>query len=240
MTEHYGVLTVGSVTSGTVAVGEQVTGAGVAASTGIEDHLSGSGPGSTWLVNNAQTVAGDMRMEATPLNVRYHYVVGATANRGFFTIQPSGAFGFDNNPGAFSYAGGTAAAALGLTQAVGALNSASSGFPASAAAYMSNLIQNETSSKFGSFQVTADSLVQLDPAYQGDMAAWAQSTGGLYTFLRKTDSTPPAGSLATTSQSFDAWSVLSSGGGLPSSLDISTVTTPPPFIAVGSGGHGAG
>ena len=86
MTEHYGVLTVGSVTSGTVAVGEQVTGAGVAASTGIEDHLSGSGPGSTWLVNNAQTVAGDMRMEATPLNVRYHYVVGATANRGFFTI----------------------------------------------------------------------------------------------------------------------------------------------------------
>ena len=157
MTEHYGVLTVGSVTSGTVTVGEQVTGAGVAASTGIEDHLSGSGPGSTWLVNNAQTVAGDMRMKATPLNVRYHYVVGATANRGFFTIQPSGAFGFDNNPGAFSYAGGTAAAALGLTQAVGALDSASSGFPASAAAYMSNLIQNETSSKFGSFQVTANS-----------------------------------------------------------------------------------
>ena len=58
MTESYGVLTVGSVTSGTVADGEQVTGAGVASLTAIDGNLSGSGLGSKWLVNNAQTVAG--------------------------------------------------------------------------------------------------------------------------------------------------------------------------------------
>ena len=58
MTETYGVLTVGSVVSGTVAVGERVTGAGVRPipMTAIDANISGSGPGSTWLVNNAQTV----------------------------------------------------------------------------------------------------------------------------------------------------------------------------------------
>ena len=61
MTETYGVLTVGAVTSGTVAVGQQVTGAGVLPLTAIVSNLSGSGPGSTWLVDNAQTVAGRPR-----------------------------------------------------------------------------------------------------------------------------------------------------------------------------------
>ena len=59
MTETYGVLTVGAVNSGTVAVGQEVTGAGVLPLTAIDANLSGSGPGSTWLVDNAQTVAGD-------------------------------------------------------------------------------------------------------------------------------------------------------------------------------------
>ncbi len=67
MTETYGVLTVGSVTSGTVADGEQVAGAGAASPTAIDGNLSGSGAGSTWLVNNAQTVAGEnMTMTAPP------------------------------------------------------------------------------------------------------------------------------------------------------------------------------
>ena len=76
--------------------------------------------------------------------------------------------------------------------------------------------------------------MKLDPAYQGDLAAWAQSTGGLYTFLHQTNSTPPAGSNAT-SQSFDAYSLLSSSGGVSSSLAVHTVTTATPFIAVGHG-----
>ena len=53
MTETYGVLTVGAVNSGTVAVGQEVTGAGVLPLTAIDGNLSGSGPGSTWIVNNA-------------------------------------------------------------------------------------------------------------------------------------------------------------------------------------------
>ena len=57
MTESYGKLTVGSVTSGAVGVGQELTGAGVASLTAIDSKLSGSGAGSTWVVNNAQTVA---------------------------------------------------------------------------------------------------------------------------------------------------------------------------------------
>jgi Protein of unknown function (DUF3383) len=59
MTESYGVLTVGSVTAGAVGVGEEVAGAGVLPQMGIDSNLSGSGAGSTWVVNNAQTVARD-------------------------------------------------------------------------------------------------------------------------------------------------------------------------------------
>jgi hypothetical protein len=45
------VLTVGTVSSGTVAIGQQLTGTNVVANTCIE-----SGSGTTWIVNNSQTV----------------------------------------------------------------------------------------------------------------------------------------------------------------------------------------
>ena len=97
------MLTVGAATFGTVAVGQEVTGAGVLPLTAIDGNLSGNGPGSTWLVNNAQTVAGEnMTMTAAPLNVQYHSIVGATANHDYFDVQPNGDFGYDYNPGSLS------------------------------------------------------------------------------------------------------------------------------------------
>jgi hypothetical protein len=199
MTESYGVLTVGSVNSGTVADGQQVTGAGVLPLTAIEDNLSGSGAGSTWLVNNAQTVAPEsVTNMATPLTVTYNTVVGATANRDYFEVQPSPDFGFDHNPSSLSYMGGTAAAALGLTQASGALDSTPGGQQTSASEFMNNLVQNENG-QFGSFQATWPQLAEEDPEYLGDLAAWAQSTDGLYQFLSGyIGATPPAGSITPT------------------------------------------
>ena len=82
MTESYGVLTIGSVSSGTVADGEQVTDASgqVIPDTAIESNLSGSGAGSTWLVNNALTVSSEnMTMTAAPLSVVYTAITGDTA-----------------------------------------------------------------------------------------------------------------------------------------------------------------
>ena len=228
MTESYGVLTVGSVTSGTVADGEEVTGAGVASLTAIDGNLSGSGAGSTWLVNNAQTVAPEnMTMTAPPLTVYYHSVIGATANRDYFEVQPNGDFGFDHNPSSLSYMGGTAAAALGLTQAAGALNSTPGGQQTSAAAFMNNLVQNETS-QFGSFQATWGQLAQEDPEFLSDLAAWAQSTGGLYQFMSQfTGVTPPAGSSRLTPNPAGAnFSVLDTTTQTPFQIDGTSYSGP--------------
>jgi hypothetical protein len=198
MTESYGVLTVGAVTSGTVAVGEKVTGAGVQTAnpiTAIDANISGSGSGSKWLVNNAQTVpAENMTMTATPLVVNYISLGGATEPRNFFEIQPNGQFGYDYNQSTLSFASGTLADELYLTQASYALDSFYGGRLPAAPAFMNNLVQSEYS-QFGSFQATWETLARLDPNYLGDLAEWAQSTGYLYTFLNQwTNTTSPAGS----------------------------------------------
>lgn len=50
-------LTIGTLTTGAIVVGQYVYGTGVAAGTKIVANLSGTGSGSTWTVNNSQTVA---------------------------------------------------------------------------------------------------------------------------------------------------------------------------------------
>ena len=201
MTETYGVLTVGAVNSGTIAVGQEVTGAGVLPLTAIEGNLSGSGPGSTWLVDNAQTVAGEnLTMTAAPLTVVLDWnnksIIGATANNDFFDVAPTGSFGFDHNPSSLSYMSGTAATALGLTQESGAINSSPGGQQPTASEFMNNLVQNEDS-QFSSFQNMMGSAA-AGPTYLANLAAWAQSSDG-YRFLSKsTSNTPPAGSSAPT------------------------------------------
>ena len=50
-------LTIGGTFSGTVSVGQYVVGTGVAFGTKITGSISGTGLGSTWTVNNSQTVA---------------------------------------------------------------------------------------------------------------------------------------------------------------------------------------
>ena len=84
--------------------------------------------------------------------------VGETENNDFFEIQPNGFFGFDQNPSSLSYMSGTAADALGLTQASGAINSTPGGQHPTTAQYLNNIVQNETTSsanrQFGSFQTT--------------------------------------------------------------------------------------
>src|SRR3984957_2085704 len=219
MTESYGVLTVGSVISGDVAVGEQVAGAGVLPLTAIDDNLSGSGPGSTWLVNNAQTVAGEnMTMNPTPLTVTLESDVGATENNDYFKISTNGDFLHDHNPSTLSFMSGTAAAALGLTQASGAIDSTPGGELPLPSAFMNNLVQNENG-QFGSFQ-SYTVLNQGGPDIQGGMAAWAQSTDGLYTFSSQTTTTSPAGASAPTTDPAGTYSAA--GASAPTLADPGT------------------
>ncbi len=207
MTESYGVLTIGSVSSGTVADGEQVTDASgqVIPDTAIESNLSGSGAGSTWLVNNALTVSSEnMTMTAAPLSVVYTAITGDTANRGYFSIQQNGDFNF--NSSSLTYATGSAAAALGLTQAAGASLSPVGTSITSASAFLNNLVQTENG-QFGSFQSTWQQLALESPQQTAALQAWAQSTGGQYQFLQNsTSNTPPAGASTPTIDPPGTWS----------------------------------
>ena len=191
MTETYGVLKVGAVNSGTVALGQEVATADVPPLTGIEYNLSGNGPGSTWIVNNApaQTVTGDITTTAPPLLVNWNGnnnpIIGATENHDFFEIMPNGSFGFDQNPSSVSYASGTAAAALRLTQKTGAIDSSHGGQHPTTAQYM-----NDTVNEYGQFGSFETDIPRAAPA----LAAWAQSTGYKFIPIVAAKSTPPAGS----------------------------------------------
>ena len=188
MKETYGVLTIGAVTSGAVAVGDEVSGAGIPPLTAILADL-GNGQ---WLVNNAVNVTGDITITAPPLTVKNNFVTGATQNNQFFEIQPNGAFGFDQNPSSLSYATGTAADALGLSQAVGAIDSTPGGQHPTITEYMDSVL-TETNQlgqpvQFGSFQTN-------DPRLEAGLATWAASSAGAgLQFIASTSTTTPAGS----------------------------------------------
>jgi len=193
LTETYGLLAIGAVNSGAVAVGQQVTDAtgGVLPDTAIQAHLSGSGAGSAWVVNKAETVASEtMTMTGAPLNVVYRPIHGGTIHSGAFWIQQNGAFNFASS--AITYAGGTAAAPLGLTQASGAYLSSPGQVVTSPSRWMDDFVRT-MSADWASFQTTFDPDAGASPpTYKNSLAAWAQSTGGRHQYLDGyTDATPP-------------------------------------------------
>ncbi len=118
-----------------------------------------------------------MTMTATPLSVNSIRSSAQPQIATFSMFEPNGAFGYDHNPSSLSYMSGTAAAALGLTQASGAIDSTPGGQQPTASEFMNNLVQNENS-QFGSFQSNVGRN-GADPEYLADLAAWAQSTDGL-------------------------------------------------------------
>jgi hypothetical protein len=209
LTETYGVLTIGTVTSGTVAVGEQVTDAtgDVYSLTAIGANLSGSGNGSTWVVETAQDVLPEaMTMTAAPLLVTYKPISGATVNSASFWIEENG--NFPDLASSMTYASGTAAALLGLTQSTGAYLSTPGQLATSPSAWMSNIVQNE-SDEFSSFQTT----FSPDSSKAASLAAWAQSTGGEFQYLENsTTATPPIVPSSSAAEIVDPAGTYSSAG----------------------------
>jgi hypothetical protein len=190
LTASYGVLRVGSTSSGKVEIGQQVTGPGILSNTAIEAHLGGN----TWLVNFAQTVASrKMTMTGAPLSVEYTSVTGKTEDRGFFSVQQNGDYLY--NSSSLTYMAGTAANSLGLTQAFGAyLMSQGEIVPptvASISAWMDNLVKHETD-QFFSFQTTWDPADSIPPGEAAALEAWVKSTDGQFTYLKGySANTPP-------------------------------------------------
>jgi hypothetical protein len=213
MTDNYGVLTVGSASSGKVKVGQKVSAAGVLPDTAIQARLPG---GNEWVVNRAQNVTShNLTMIGAPLTVSYNAVRGATDNSGFFEIQQNGYFNYISS--SLTYARGAAAQSLGLTAPPsGAVDSPPGLYafdstpglivtPGSArecptarytqncvsvASFMNNLVQTE-SDQWSSFQDVYNPTSATPPGERATLAAWDQSSGGNYTFLENWSSTTP-------------------------------------------------
>ena len=185
LSETYGILTIRAVNSGTVAVGQEVAGPGIAANTLIQANINGSGSGSTWVVDLAQTVAPEaITMKAAPLVVTNEAVTGATVDSDSFWIEVN-----DNYPvlaTTMTYASGTAAASLGLTQSAGAYLSTPGQITTSPSAWLNNVVQNENS-KWSSFQMAYPTASDTANA----LSAWSAASGGQFQYLSGYATTTP-------------------------------------------------
>ena len=112
VTGTYGTMTISAVSSGTVSIGQTVTGTGVTAGTVVTALGTGTGLTGTYYVNLTQTVASEtLTLTATNITVTYDSVTGTFV----FTSGILGA------PSTIAYATGTAAASLLMTAATGAI-----------------------------------------------------------------------------------------------------------------------
>lgn len=162
--ETYGILHVGSVTSGQVKAGFQVIGPGVLPGTALIQDLGGG----NWLVNNAQNISGDFSIVAPSLKTNSKQVVGVTTNNNFLEVQPAGEFGYNALPSNISFPAGSPADALGLTQATGALDSTPGGIHPSTSKMLDGFLAEATAAGYGftSMQVT-------EPRNPSLFASWA-------------------------------------------------------------------
>ena len=185
LSETYGILTIGTVNSGTVAVGQEVTGNGVAANTAIGANISGSGADSQWVVDLTQTVKPEaLTTKAAPLAVTYNPVVGATEDSDSFWIEVNGEYPVVATT--MTYASGRAAASLRLTQSAGAYLSTPGQITTSPSAWLNNIVQQD--SQWSSFQMT----YPTPPDTASALAAWSAASGGQFQYLSGyTKTTPP-------------------------------------------------
>jgi hypothetical protein len=112
ITGSYGTMTVSAVASGTLAVGQVVSGSGVTAGTVITALGTGTGGTGTYFVSPSQT-ASSTTISAGPTVVTYDSVSSAFVVTG----------GTPGAAGTMSFGSGTIATSLKLTQALGAVTS---------------------------------------------------------------------------------------------------------------------
>jgi hypothetical protein len=200
LTESYGVLTVGSVNSGTVVAGQQITNGirglrnNILPHTAIEENLSGGdGAGSKWVVNFAQTVASEnMTMTGAPLEVSYKRGGSITPHSGHFLVQQWPDVNW--NSSSLSYMGGSAGASLGLSESSGAFLSTPGQIVTHPFQWMTNFVASgnpDGSDEWSSFQLAYDNVKAIPPRERQALANWAEKTDGRYQFLWDSENTPP-------------------------------------------------
>ena len=200
LTAASGLLTVSAMSSGTLSVGQTVTGTGIAAGTIITGLGTGIGLVGTYVLGKSQTVASEaMTSTGTPLTVGYNSQLGQ------FYIQ-SGAPGSQSTS---AYATGSLATSLLMTSATGAV--LSPGSAAQAPSTTMNAIVGVTQN-WATFMLAQDPDMGSGSAVKQLFAAWVSQTNDRYLYAAgDTDTSPcvafpaPAsfGYIATVINGFD-------------------------------------
>jgi hypothetical protein len=190
--ESYGVLTVGSTSSGTIAIGQQVTNGSRGSTNNVLSHTSIEGQlsANTWVVDEAQAVASEnMTMTGAPISVRYAAVDGATENSGHFLLQQYPYVNFVSSSLTYM-GGGQAAEELGLAKdSPGAFLSPTGEIVTDPSEWMDEFIANNHD--FSSFQTEFNQVRAIPPGERNALADWAKTTDGRYNFLYYSVNTPP-------------------------------------------------
>ena len=173
MVATWALLTVGTVSSGTVGLGA-LTGSGVAGQTAIMSNISGSGAGSTWVVNNSQTITATALTNTAPtVTVTFNNPPGSGGVETLW-IQPNNTETLEPST-SISVAGGSSAAALFLTTVTGAKLGIPSQDPIDTTASL-----NEAISQYSTF-ANVQWIGDIPPVnIAAATAAWATANGVAY------------------------------------------------------------
>lgn len=188
ITATYGLLTVTAVASGTLSVGQVLSGTGVTAGTQITGLGTGEGLLGTYYVQKTQTVAsGTITAAPAPVDVSFDSVSGGFVITSGITGAASGA----------AFATGTIAGPLLLTQATGAVLSQGAD-AASPADFMTALTQ--VTQNWGTFMTTFDPDGGNGNAQKQAFANWNNNQNQRYCYVAwDSDITPTESDDATTS-----------------------------------------
>lgn len=175
-----------AVISGTLAIGQAITGTGIASGTFISAFVTGTGNTGIYTISAAMQVASEAITVVLP-TVSYDSVSGA------FLVS-SGTTGAAST---ISFGGGSIATALGLTLAAGAVNSQGA-VAAVPSVFMASVVSQTTN--FASFFTIFDPDNGSGNTQKLLFAAWNTTQNNSYLYIAKdTDVTPTLSSAATSS-----------------------------------------
>lgn len=179
-------LTVSALSTGALAVGQFVKGAGVTADTYITALGTGTGGTGTYTVSNSQTVASEAMTTNVP-NVTFDSVQSA------FVVTSS----TTGTGSTITFATGTIAASLDLTSATGAVTSQGA-LAATPSAFMNALTQ--LTQNWATFRTTFDPDNGSGNANKLLFAQWVSGTNNRYTYIcSDSDPNPTTQNPATSS-----------------------------------------
>lgn len=186
VTASYGTLTVTAVASGTLSVGQTITGGTTLANTQITALVSGTGLTGTYIVNLTQTVtSGALTATGSALSVSFDSISGG------FVIK-SGSRG---NQSTMAFATGTLAAPVFLTQATGAILS-----QGAVAANPSAFMTSVGNQNWATFMTLFDPDNGSGCAQKLEFAVWTNNQNKRWAYIAwDTDITPTQSNNATTS-----------------------------------------